>query len=43
MPDGEGYVNSLEWNDGVERWSGLLEWTTGVEYWTGVPECHAHK
>ena len=38
-----GNVNSVEWNDGMERWSGLLEWTTGVEYWTGLLECHAHK
>ena len=27
------YVNLLEWNDGMEWWSGLLEWSTA---WTGV-------
>ena len=29
-------MNSLESNDGMERWSGLLDWSTGVEYWNGV-------
>ena len=24
-------VNSLEWNDGLERWNGLLEWSTGLD------------
>ena len=36
-----GNVNSVEWNDGMERWSGLLD--HGVEYWTGLLECHAHN
>ena len=27
-----GYVNSLEWNDGLERWSGVLDWSTGVPH-----------
>ena len=22
--------NSVDWNDGMERWSGVLDWTTGV-------------
>ena len=30
-------MNSLEWNDGMERWSGLLEWSTGLEYWSATP------
>ena len=34
-------MNSVEWNDGMERWNGLLEWSTGLE--TGLLECHAHK
>ena len=27
-----GNVNLVEWNDGMERWSGLLEWSTGLDY-----------
>ena len=33
----KGYVNSLEWNDGMEQWSVLLEWSTGLEYWSAMP------
>ena len=25
-----GNVNSLDWSDGMDYWSGLLDWTTGV-------------
>ena len=32
-------MNSVEWNDGMEQWSGLLEWSTGLDYWS----THAHK
>ena len=32
-----GNVNSVEWNDGMERWSGLLEWSTGLDYWSATP------
>ena len=32
-----GNVNSLEWNDGMERWSGLLEWSTGLDDWSATP------
>ena len=34
---GWGNVNSVEWNDGMERWSGLLEWSTGLDYWSATP------
>ena len=32
-------VNSLEWNDGLERWNRLhvLEWSTGLDYWSATP------
>ena len=30
-------MNSVEWNDGMERWSGLLEWSTGLDYWSATP------
>ena len=33
----DGNVNSVEWNDGMERWSGLLEWSTGQDYWSATP------
>ena len=33
----DGNVNSVEWNDGMERWSGLLEWSTGLDYWSATP------
>ena len=33
----DGNVNSLEWNDGMERWSGLLEWSTGLDHWSVTP------
>ena len=23
-------MNSVEWSDGMERWSGVLDWITGV-------------
>ena len=26
----KGNVNSVEWNDGMDYWTGLLDWTTGV-------------
>ena len=26
----EGYLNSLDWSGGLERWTGLLDWTTGA-------------
>ena len=29
----------MEWNGGVDRWSGPLEWSTGLEYWRGVARC----
>ena len=32
-----GNVNSVEWNDGMERWSGLLEWSAGLDYWSATP------
>ena len=32
-----GYVNSVDWNGGVERWIGLLEWSTGLDYWSATP------
>ena len=30
-------MNSLDWNDGMERWSELLEWNTGLDYWSATP------
>ena len=27
-------MNSLEWSDGMERWTGLLEWSTGATGWS---------
>ena len=30
-------MNSLDWTDGMERWSGLLEWSTGLDYWSATP------
>ena len=33
-----GNMNSVDWNDGVEWWSGVLDWTTGEpcpQYWQG--------
>ena len=35
----KGNVNSVDWTDGMERWSVLA---TEVEYWTGLLECHTH-
>ena len=35
---GDGNVNSVEWNDGMERWSGLLEWSIGLDYWVPRPQ-----
>ena len=35
--DLNGNVNSVEWNDGMERWSGLLEWSSGLDYWSATP------
>ena len=35
--DLSGYVNSVDWNGGMERWSGLLEWSTGLDYWSATP------
>ena len=32
-----GYVNSVDWNGGMERWIGLLEWSTGLDYWSATP------
>ena len=32
-----GYMNSVYWNGGMERWSGLLEWSTGLDYWSATP------
>ena len=32
-----GYVNSVDWNGGMERWIGLLEWSTGLDYWNATP------
>ena len=31
-----GYMNSLEWSGGMERWNGAVEWTSGLEYWRDV-------
>ena len=31
------YVNSVDWNGGMEWWSGLLEWSTGLDYWSATP------
>ena len=30
-------MNSVEWNDGMERENGLLEWNTGLDYWSAMP------
>ena len=30
-----GYVNSVNWNGGME-WC-LLEWSTGLDYWSATP------
>ena len=35
--DHAGNVNSVEWNDGMERWNGLLEWSTGLDYLSATP------
>ena len=35
-----GNMNSLEWNNVLERWNGLA---TRVEHWTGLLEYHAPK
>ena len=32
-----GNMNSVDWNDGMERWSGLLEWSTGLDYRSATP------
>ena len=32
-----GYMNSMDWNGGMERWSGLLEWSIGLDYWSAMP------
>ena len=38
LPEGaHGYVNSVDWNGGMERWIGLLEWSTGLDYWSATP------
>ena len=34
---GFGNMNSVDWNGGMERWSGLLEWSTGLDYWSATP------
>ena len=34
---GEEDLNSLEWNNGLERWNGILEWSTGLDYWSATP------
>ena len=26
----EGYLESVEWNGGMEHWNGILEWNTGM-------------
>ena len=31
-----GHVNSVDWNDEMERWSGLLKWSTELEYWSAM-------
>ena len=33
----QGNMNSVDWNGGMERWSGLLEWSTGLDYWSATP------
>ena len=33
-----GNVNSVVWNDGMERWNGLLDWSTGLDYWSARPQ-----
>ena len=30
-------MNSVDWNNGMEWWSGLLEWSTGLDYWGATP------
>ena len=32
-----GNMNSVDWNGGMERWSGLLEWSTGLDYLSATP------
>ena len=32
----QGNVNSMEWNDGMERWSGLLECSSGLDHWSAM-------
>ena len=38
----KGNMNSVEWNDGMERWNGLLEWSTGLDYWSATPTNWLH-
>ena len=30
-------MNSVDWNDGMEWWSGLLESSAGLDYWSATP------
>ena len=30
-------VNLVDWNDGMEQWSGLLERSAGLDYWSAMP------
>ena len=32
-----GYVNLVDWNGGMEWWSGLLEWSIGLDYQSATP------
>ena len=36
MATNNGYMNLVDWNGGMEWWSGLLEWSNGLDYWRGV-------
>ena len=27
-----GCLHSLDWNTGLEYWTGILDWTTGMEF-----------
>ena len=34
-----GCLDSVEWNGGMEWWTGIVEWNGGMEQWTGMVEC----
>ena len=31
-----GRLNSVDWNGGLEWWTGLVEWTSGMDQWNGL-------